>query len=253
MGTVVPIVSLRPIHSVSSALLVCVRSHIRVVHTGSIGLPEANAIHRLRTAALRPLLEVVSKRATVSVVGSVHRYPIVAVALVLVLSREILKSKGVSKFLLLEGPIKESIEEFSGLSALQFVILEESFHLLLESHILTLAIHIPCTHTIHRLGATTSRALLHTMSVRARMAVVSSVGANLVIPAAPVLVVVSIVFARPIGIPCTHAVNRLSATTSRPLLIHVRKRAAVSIVGSRGGHLVVTVPLVLVTVGAVRA
>ena len=87
--------------------------------------------------------------------------------------------------------------------------------------------------------------------MRATVTIVGSVGRDLVETATLILVVKQVIEARAVRSPCTHAVHGLSATTVRPLLVHVGERAAVTVVGRVHGDLVVAVPLVLVIISIV--
>ena len=112
----------------------------------------------------------------------------------------------------------------------------------------TRSVSTPSSSTIHRLGAARCGTLLVVVAVWASITVVSSVLAVLVEPAPPVLVIRVIMVAGGIRIPGTNAVHGLGATRRGTLVEIVRVGAAITIVSSVGGDLVVSAPSVLVVI-----
>ena len=111
---------------------------------------------------------------------------------------------------------------------------------------ITRSIRKPRSSAVHGLRATTGRALLVVVAVCAAITVVSSVGAVFVVPAPPVLVVLGVVVAWSVRIPRSSTIHRLSTTAVRALLVVVREWAAITVVSSALGVLVVPAPVVLV-------
>ena len=111
----------------------------------------------------------------------------------------------------------------------------------------------PSSSAVHWLRATRGRALLVVVAVWAAITVVSSVGAVLVVPAPPVLVVCGVVVAWSVRIPRSSTVHRLNTSRSRALNLVVSVWALLAIACWGGGDLVGPATLILVTIRVVLA
>ena len=107
------------------------------------------------------------------------------------------------------------------------------------------SIPTPRSSTVHRLRATRGRALLVVVAVWASVSVVSGALGVLVVPAPVVLVVRTLVVARPVSSPGTHAIHRLGAPRGGALPVVIAVGAARAIVSGVLGDLVRPAALVL--------
>ena len=90
------------------------------------------------------------------------------------------------------------------------------------------------THAVHRLSTAIGRALLERLGVWAAITVVSSIGRDLVHPAAPVLVVLAVMEACIVGPKRTNTVDGLGAASGALVLVVILKRTKLATMGR--GH-----------------
>ena len=211
------------------------------------------------------MLRIVVVRAAVAIVGGVGRHlvkPAAPVLVVLVVMEAgSVRSPRTSAIDRLStsalSPLLIHVVEGTVVSAMcrehRNLVVAVASVLVILAVVLARAVRVPRALAIHRLGASPRRALLVVMSVGTSVATVRSSRADLVVPASLVLVVASVVVARTIGSPGTHAVDGLSATTLVPLFSQVTVRASVSVVGGIGDHPVRAEALVLVLLPVVGA
>jgi len=208
----------------------------------SIRSPGTNAIHRLGATRLGARLVVVGVWAAVSVVGSVLTDLVQSASLIFV---EIL-------FVQKQRPSHLGHKQISTTTKGQILPVSRDVKLKTPD-VVARRVGSPRPNAIYRLGTPTSRARLVVVGVRAAVSVVSSVGADLVILAPPVLVVLGVMLARAIWVPSTSTVHWLRATRLSALLVVVAEGASVSVVGGVLGVLVGPAPLVLVVLGVMVA
>ena len=106
----------------------------------------------------------------------------------------------------------------------------------------------PISNTVHRLGTAFSGALLIGIGIGTAIAIVSSIGADGIGSAAPVLVVIAVMEARAIGTPVSNTVHRLAAAVCRAINLVVCMRTFLTIEIVLCGDLVGSAALVLVTI-----
>ena len=111
-------------------------------------------------------------------------------------------------------------------------------------------ISIPCSNTVHRLGTSSSGALLVVIGVWASISVVGSVLCVLIQSALLVLVVLGVVVTRAVGVPRANTVHWLRAASGSALLVSIGVWTAVTVVSRVSADGVGPAPPVLV-VGAV--
>ena len=235
-----------------------------IVEAGSVRSPVSNTVNRLATAVGGALDLHVLNRTLLATQRCFCNDLVGSAALILVTISNVVAA-GV------QAPLTLTIHRLatSALGALNSLLLKWTSIFTVESrlanHILaTLLILVitfivgargivtPCANTVHRLRAAFHCTGLVVVCISASITVVSSILADLVEPAAPVLVVI-VVLARSIWIPRTNTINRLRATRCRALLKVVSIRTAIPVVRGICGDLVVSAPPVLVVLGVMEA
>ena len=106
-------------------------------------------------------------------------------------------------------------------SALGVLVVPAPVVLVVIILMVTRAVRTPRSSTVHRLGATRRRAGLVVVRKWTTITIVSSIGADLIVSAPPVLVVRTVMVARSIRTPSSSTIHGLRATTGRALLIVV--------------------------------
>ena len=249
--------------SIRSAPLILVTSSN--VLAARVRLPLSNAIHRLAATTLGAVLETILIWTRISVVQGNLTHCVCAASLILMIillvqARCIVAPRsntvhGLSA--LLGGALLKFVSVWASITIVgrSDSDLVESALLVLVSFLVmeALSISIPRPNTIHRLRATRCRALLVVVAVCAAITIVSSVGAVLVVPAPPVLVVCGVVVAWSVRIPRSSTVHRLNTSRSRALNLVVSVWALLAIACWGGGDLVGPATLILVTIRVVLA
>ena len=226
-----------------------------VVIARSIPTPRSSTVHRLRAATrCRALLVVVGVRAAVSVVSGtlgvlvIPASPVLVVLGVVVagtittpITRAVnrLRAAGGGTLLVVIG-VGATITVVSG--ALGVLVVPAPVVLVVRTLVVAGTITTPITRAVNRLRAAGGGTLLVVIGVGATITVVSGALGVLVVPAPVVLVVRTLVVARPVSSPGTHAIHRLSTATSGTLLVVIGVGAARAAVRSTLGVLVVPAP-----------
>ena len=112
----------------------------------------------------------------------------------------------------------------------------------------TSSIGLPLTQAVHWLGTASSRALLVSIGICASKTIVSSIGADGVVSAALVLVLVAVMETGAVGTPVSCTVHWLTATVGSTLNLVVLKWTLRSTQVSLGGDLVGSATLILVAI-----
>ena len=231
---------------------------ILMMRAGTVRVPAPHAIDRLRASRGCALNVVVHISTVVTIVGSAcadlirSAFPVLVIIIVMLAagvcqpsSDTVHRLRASSNSALLE--IVREGARVTVVGSLCADLVQPAAPVLVVLAVMEAgSIRSPGTHAVHRLGAAPSCALIVIMGVRAAITVMGSSRADLVQPAAPVLVVAGVMLARSVRSPGTLAVHRLSTAALGPLLIHVSERTVVTIVGRVHGNLVVAVPLILV-------
>ena len=201
-----------------------------VISATSVFLECAKAVHGLGTALRRALLESLGVWAAVTVVGNIGRNLVDPAAPVLVVIR-VVEALGIRSpstntvhrlAALVLGTVHLAIRVRASLAAQVsrrgHLVGAAALVLVARSNMLTATIRSPLALAVHGLAAARLGALLESILVRASKAVVQGNLRNLVETAALVLMILLVVVARSIRLPCSDAVNRLSALLSSALL-----------------------------------
>ena len=226
---------------VGSAALVLVA--ISNVVAASVGAPLALAIHRLSTAALRALLELVTMRTSKSIMlgclqDTIDTATLVFVNIVLIMARIVVTPSAnavnrlitfLSSALLVFMCIRATISTVCGVDT--DLVYSAALVAVVVLIIIASTIHVPIASTIHWLRASIHCALNIAVRISTGVAIMRRRSAHSIGTAFLVLVCLVVMSASIIVAPCTQAVHRLGTALRGALLESIRIWASKSIVG----------------------
>ena len=132
------------------------------------------------------------------------------------------------------GALLQSIRVGAGIpvvqSRLAHPVHATSLILVVCINVVALIVCVPCTHAVHRLGASAHRAFFVAFLVRATLTIKCWLNLMLIMPAFHILMSFVIMLACPVIAPRSNTIKRLFAKKCRAYFVRIWPLAAISII-----------------------